>query len=155
MRRVPILLLFIVSMIGCSTQPEKIEKQSFILLTYQDYTCKQIGVEIDRVNGRSYELFGSLKNPTNNNETQMAVRGLACFGLPLFVIKGGDDYRAKEYARLKGEREVLEKLAVQKECDPTKLPKFKDPEEEYRKEQKKLQEQHRGRLQEKGNLINL
>ena len=125
-------------MIGCATQPEEIEKQSVSLLSYQDYTCNQIGMELDRVNMRIYELYGSLKKTANDDAAQMAV-GLACFWPALFFVEGGDDYRANEYARLKGEREALEKLAVQKECDPVKLPKFKDPAEEYRKKQKELQ----------------
>jgi len=45
----------------------------------------------------------------------------------LFFLEGGDDYRAGEYARLKGERLALEDAAVMKKCDPTSLPRFEEP----------------------------
>ena len=138
MGRVLILILLIISMIGCATQPEKIEKQSVSLKPYQDYSCKQIGMELDRVNRRIYVLHGDLKKTANNDAAQMAV-GMACFWPALFFLEGGDDYRANEYSLLKGEKDALDKVAVQKECDPTKLPKFKDPEEAYRKKQKEFQ----------------
>lgn len=42
--------------------------------------------------------------------------GLVIFWPALFFLEGGDGPEAQEYARLRGERDALEQVAVQKSC---------------------------------------
>ena len=42
--------------------------------------------------------------------------GLILLWPVLFFLEGGDDPRATEYSRLKGERDAVEKVSVQKKC---------------------------------------
>jgi hypothetical protein len=82
---------------------------------YKDYNCDQIASEMENVSRRAGELHASLKKTANNDSGQMAV-GMILFWPALFFLEGGDGPEAAEYARLKGEKEALEKVAVEKQC---------------------------------------
>ena len=110
---------------GCASSPEKMQTAYASPLQYKDYSCAQIGGELERVSRRANELFGSLKTKADNDSTQMAV-GMILFWPTLFFLEGGDGTESVEYSRLKGEREALEKVAIQKECDPKMMPKVVD-----------------------------
>ncbi|HWQ94584.1 MAG TPA: hypothetical protein VN418_03670 [Gammaproteobacteria bacterium] len=94
-------------------------------LQYKDYDCTQIAGELERVSRRANELYGSLKTKSDNDNTQMAV-GMLLLWPTLFFLEGGDGPEAVEYSRLKGERDALEKVAIQKKCDPAMMPKVVD-----------------------------
>jgi hypothetical protein len=66
--------------------------------------------------------------------------GLLLFWPTLFFLEGGDDVRAGEYARLKGEKIALEDASTMKKCDTAMMPKFEDLEELDRLEKMKVQE---------------
>lgn len=42
--------------------------------------------------------------------------GLVLFWPTLFFLEGGDGPQAQEYARLKGERDAIERVSIQKKC---------------------------------------
>ena len=42
--------------------------------------------------------------------------GLILFWPALFFLEGGDGPEAQEYARLKGEREAIERSSIKKKC---------------------------------------
>jgi hypothetical protein len=107
---------------GCASSPDKIQTSYISPLQYKDYDCDQIAGELERVSRRINELYGSLKKTSDNDNAQMAV-GLILFWPTLFFLEGGDGPEAIEYARLKGERDTLEKVAIQKKCDPGIIPK--------------------------------
>jgi len=48
----------------------------------------------------------------------------------LFFLEGGDGPEAAEYGRLKGERDALEKVAIQKECGIIFQPIEQKPKQE-------------------------
>lgn len=110
------------SLIGCASQPDKIATAYVSPLQYQDYTCKQIGMELGSVTRRANELAGTLKKKADNDAIQMGV-GLILLWPTLFALEGGDGAEAAEFARLKGERDALEQAAVQKNCSLTEIPK--------------------------------
>lgn len=71
----------------------------------------------------------------------MAV-GMLLFWPTLFFLEGGDGPQAAEYARLKGEVDALEKVAIAKKCDMTVFEEIREQEEAARKaEEAKKQEQ--------------
>ncbi len=109
-------------MAGCASSPDKIQASYVSPLQYKDYDCDQIAGELERVSRRANELYGSLKKTSDNDNAQMAV-GMILFWPALFFLEGGDGPEAAEYGRLKGERDALEKVAIQKKCGPGIIPK--------------------------------
>jgi hypothetical protein len=104
-----------VALTGCASSPNKIPAQSVSTLPYEQYSCKQLAGEVDRVTRRAVELNASLQKTSSNDAAQMAV-GMILFWPALFFLEGGDGPEAAEYGRLKGERDALERVAIQKEC---------------------------------------
>ena len=100
---------------GCATQPEEIETAYVSPLHYQNFDCTQLGMEAERVSRRTLELHASLKDEADADEAQMAI-GIILLWPTLFWLEGGDDYRATEYSRLKGERNAIETVSIQKKC---------------------------------------
>jgi len=107
--------VLICSLVACATNPDEISASSVSSLQYKNYSCQQVSLELDRVQRRVNELHANLKKTAENDTAQMAV-GLILFFPTLFFLEGGDGPQAVEYARLKGEAEALEKVAIQKSC---------------------------------------
>ena len=104
---------------ACATPPEEISSQYTSTFQFEELSCPQIGAEMVRRNTRVSELYIQLDKEAENDEAQMAA-GLILFWPTLFFLEGGDDARAGEYARLKGELDALESVAILKEC--SKIP---------------------------------
>jgi hypothetical protein len=100
---------------ACATQPDEIHTAYVSTLQYKNYDCDQLSMEAERVSARTIELYGSLKETADDDEVQMGV-GLLLLWPTLFFLEGGDDARAQEYSRLKGERDAIERVSVQKKC---------------------------------------
>lgn len=87
-------------------------------------------MEAERVSRRVGELHGHLKETADNDAAQMGV-GLVLFWPTLFFLEGGDGPEANEYARLKGERDAIERVSIKQKCSikfapaPTIEPKIK------------------------------
>lgn len=120
------LLLSSLLITACASSPDKIASTYVSPLQYSDYSCKQVAQEMTNVSRRVSELYGSLDKEASADNAQMAL-GLVLFWPALFFLEGGDGPQAAEYARLKGEREALESVAVQKNCNPAMMPKFELP----------------------------
>lgn len=105
-------------LLGCATSPDKLPTASVSSLEYRDYNCEQVAMEMERVTDRANELHGTLKKKADDDTAQMAV-GMLLFWPTLFFLEGGDGPEATEYSRLKGERDALEKVAVEKQCGAT------------------------------------
>ena len=100
---------------GCATDPASISATSVSPMQYNGYDCAQVVAELDRVTKRANELNAALKEKADNDSTQMAL-GMVIFWPALFFLEGGDGPEAAEYARLKGEKEAIEKTAIAKNC---------------------------------------
>ena len=111
---------------GCATQPRDIATVHVSPLQYDSYDCDQIAMEMRSVGRRINELYYELEDEADSDAGSMAL-GLIIFLPALLFLEGGDDERAGEYARLKGERVALEDSAVIKKCDPALLPVFEEP----------------------------
>lgn len=70
-----------------------------------------------RVNRKVISVSGAQADEANNDAVAMGV-GLVLFWPALFFLMGDD--QKDELARLKGEYEALETVAIQKECDMSK-----------------------------------
>ena len=107
-------LVVSVCLAGCAESARDIPTQYVSPLTYEDYNCKQIGGELERLTRRVSELAYQVDKRASGDSTKMAV-GLILFWPTLFFIDGTGP-EAQEYGRLKGEYAALEKVSIQKEC---------------------------------------
>ena len=107
---------------GCATQPKDLPTAYVSPLQYQNYSCDQISMEMNRVSRKVNELRGDLKEEADNDSAQMAL-GLIIFWPALFFLEGGDGADAAEFSRLKGEFEALESISIQKSCGIQIQPK--------------------------------
>ena len=99
-----ILALAILS--ACAKNTSDIQAQYVSPLTYQDYTCKQMQMEMQSLSRRVSEVSGQVNKTASDDNAQMGI-GLVLFWPALFFLDG-DTPQANEYARLKGEFEALE-----------------------------------------------
>jgi len=124
MRKLAILAALLLS--SCASSPDKIQSTYVSPMIYSDFSCKQISMEMANLTRRVSELYGTLDKEASADSAQMAA-GLILFWPALFFLEGGDGPQAAEYARLKGEREALETVAIQKNCDTANMPQFTPP----------------------------
>jgi hypothetical protein len=110
-----IVFVLLTFLVGCATAPEKLGATYVSPLQYKDYTCDQIGMEMQRVSRKVAELRGTLDKDASNDAAQMGI-GLILFWPALFFLEGGDGVNASQYSHLKGEFEALEQAAIQKDC---------------------------------------
>ncbi len=109
----PLILSCLV--LGCATQPEDIKTAYVSPLQYRDYSCRQISNEMVRLTRRVGESRASVDERADDDAANMGI-SMILFWPALFFLKG-DGPEAQEYARLKGELETLEKVAIKKDCD--------------------------------------
>jgi hypothetical protein len=133
-KRAAAIFLILAFSVGCSTPPEKISATYVSPVQYQDYNCNQIQQEIARVERKIHEISGQQQKEADKDGAAMAI-GLVLFWPALFFLAGQD--KKDELARLKGEYEALESIAIQKECDiVAELEEAKKEREKFEKEKK-------------------
>lgn len=108
-----VLAAFVVS--ACASQPDEIHTAQVSDLQYQAYDCDQLRAEASRVSDRATDLHRQLKETADADAAQVGV-GLILFWPALFLIEGGDGTEAQEYARLKGEKEAIERVSILRKC---------------------------------------
>ncbi len=100
---------------ACASQPEEIGTTYVSPVHYKNFDCEQLNLEAERVSRRALELHASLKDTADTDEVQMGV-GLILLWPVLFFLEGGDGAEAMEYARIKGERDAIEKRSIEQKC---------------------------------------
>jgi len=143
---VSLLVTFAISncMLGCASQPDKLQSQYVSPLQYKDYDCEQIEDELEKVSNRVTTLYTDLKKKADGDSAQMAV-GMIIFWPALFFLEGGDGPEANEYSRLKGEKAALDEIAIHKKC-PIDL-------DQYELLTDKLKREEKQRLKEQGKTV--
>lgn len=111
------------SVCGCAKSAKEIAPAYVSPLSFQNYSCAQIGQEVERISARAAELSGIQDEKATSDAVATTV-GVVVFWPALFFIEG-DGQNAAELAQLKGEYETLEKIATGKGC---KLEFRKEPE---------------------------
>ena len=81
-----VVILAALGISACASSPDSIQMSSVSTLQYKDYSCEQIGMELDRVQSRVNQLHGSLKKKSDDDTAQMAV-GMVLFWPALFSLK--------------------------------------------------------------------
>ena len=111
-----VLSIFLIGIIvnACSKSSKEIVGLYVSPLEYADYSCDQIKSEMIRVSTKVRTLTGEL-DENKENDQMITGAGIILFWPALFFI-GGTKEQEAEYARLKGEHEALDKVAIQKNC---------------------------------------
>ncbi len=111
-----VLSILLIGMIfnACSKSSKEIVGLYVSPLEYADYSCEQIKSEMIRVSTKVRTLTGEL-DENKENDQMITGAGIILFWPALFFI-GGTKEQEAEYARLKGEHEALDKVAIQKNC---------------------------------------
>ena len=141
-------ILFITGLAGslsaCASQPEDIQSSFVSNVRYQKWSCDQLTEEVASIEGRVSALSGQLEKKAGDDQAQMAI-GLILFWPALFLLEGGDGTQAAEYARLKGEREAIDRVSRLKNCSSIRNLEAPDMQQqkifERLKELKKLKDQ--------------
>lgn len=112
---------------GCAAKPESIRAAYVSEMTYQPYTCEQLGQEQMRV-VQALSTASDAQRRARSNDTV----GVIFLGLPVSSLSGSN--AAEEIGRLKGELEALQRVGIQKDCN---LPVAEDPTAEPEKPKRK------------------
>jgi hypothetical protein len=110
-----VLIISFIFVVGCASQPEKLQTSHVSTVKYNHYECEQIAAEILSVERRRNELYISLKSEADTDVTQMWV-GMLLLWPALLFLEGGDGAEAAEYSQLKGEYAALEQSSILKKC---------------------------------------
>ncbi len=108
---------------ACSTASTDIAASYVSPMQYTNYDCYQLVAEAERLRHRLQQLGGRLDEAAANDKVLTGV-GLLVFWPALFAL-GGTKEQEAEYARLKGEYDAVQQVAVQKRC--TDLPPAATP----------------------------
>ena len=108
------------ALLGCQTAPNKIPAAYVSPLQYANYDCDQIVAELARVGDKASQLNGDLEKKASADTTKMTV-GLLVLWPTLFFLDGDSSQNA-EYAKIKGDYEALQKVAIEKKCNVTVKP---------------------------------
>lgn len=106
---------------ACASSSGDIRGSSISPLPYQWYTCQQISAEAARVSSRAAEVAGVQDQKVLIDVAATGVAVVVFWPAAIFVagegLIEGDGQEAPELARLKGEYEALEKIAIEKNCN--------------------------------------
>ncbi len=115
--------LIVTVLVGCSSQPEKLNATYVDPSLYRGYDCDQIRSQLIGHNRKLATLKGELKDDADADAWQMGI-GLIILWPTLFWLEGGDSAQATEYQQLKGEVDALQQMFIEKKCfDSTSEPK--------------------------------
>lgn len=98
---------------GCASTSDKISATYVSPLTYANYDCDQIRMELTRVSSKVQEVAGAQNKQAKNDQVAMGV-GLVLFWPALFFLAGSD--KKDELANLKGQYDGLSAAAIEKKC---------------------------------------
>jgi hypothetical protein len=134
MKSVSCVIAVAIAVAGCAKGPDRISATYVSPIGYQHYTCEQISAEATRLSHKAQELAGVQQKKATGDAVAMGV-GLVLFWPALFLIKGNDE-KAGELARVRGEMEAIQQASIEKNCG-IKFEAPKSVEEKVAKTDKK------------------
>ena len=100
---------------ACAKNASQVSSAYVSPIQYQNYDCRQIGMEAERLSAKVMELAG-LQNKKATGDAVATTVAIVVFWPAAFFV-GGDDEKTYELARLKGEMDALEKTSIEKKCN--------------------------------------
>ena len=99
---------------GCASRPDDISAAYVSPLPYQQLSCEQLAAEAQRVSA-SAAIAAGAQNQQASNDAVATTIAVVVFWPALFLIKG-DNAKAAEVARLKGEMQAIEQASIAQNC---------------------------------------
>ncbi|MGE0203653.1 MAG: hypothetical protein AB7E70_09155 [Hyphomicrobiaceae bacterium] len=103
-----------ISLGACASSAEKVTPTYVSPLSYQSYSCDQLGQEAQRISSRVAQLSG-VQDKKATDDALVTTAAVIIFWPAAFLV-GGNDHTTAELARLKGEFETIERVSIQKNC---------------------------------------
>jgi hypothetical protein len=100
---------------GCASASGDIAPSYISPLTYQGYTCQQLGLEAQSISAHAAGLTGA--QDSQHTKDAIATTAAIIVFWPAAFFVGGDKQTAAELARLKGEMDAVEQASISKRCD--------------------------------------
>jgi hypothetical protein len=114
------VLAISLALAGCATASKDIAATYTSPMQYQNHDCEQLSGEAQRINVRVNQLAGRLDEAAANDKAIAGV-GAILFWPALFAL-GGTKNQEAEFARLKGDHDAIQQVAVMKKCPGTMAP---------------------------------
>jgi hypothetical protein len=99
---------------GCATRSAEVMAAYVSPISYQSYTCQQLGMEAQAVSAKGSELAGAQDQKRTNDQIATGV-AIVVFWPAAFLV-GGDGQVAAQLSQLKGQMSAIEQASIQKKC---------------------------------------
>lgn len=99
---------------ACASKSSEITPAYVSPVTYQSYTCQQLGQEAQAVSARAGAVAGAQDQKRSNDQIATAAAIVVFWPAAFFV--GGDGQVSAELAQLKGQMVAIEQASIQKKC---------------------------------------
>jgi hypothetical protein len=83
-------------------------------ITYQSFTCQQLGLEAQSISARAAALSGT--QDSQRTKDAVATTAAVIIFWPAAFFVGGDKQNAAELAQMKGQMIAVEQASIQKSC---------------------------------------
>ena len=99
---------------NCATKSSEITAAYVSPISYQGYTCQQLGMEAQAVSAKAAELSGAQDQKRTNDQIATGV-AIVVFWPAAFLV-GGDGQVAAQLSQMKGQMVAIEQASIQKKC---------------------------------------
>jgi hypothetical protein len=99
---------------GCASKSSEIAAAYVSPISFQSYTCQQLGMEAQAISAKAAELAGAQDQKRTNDQIATGV-AIVVFWPAAFLV-GGDGQVAAQLAQLKGQLSAIEQASIQKKC---------------------------------------
>jgi hypothetical protein len=99
---------------GCASSAADITPTYVSPITYQSFTCQQLGLEAQSISARAAALSGT--QDSQRTKDAVATTAAVIIFWPAAFFVGGDKQNAAELAQMKGQMIAVEQASIQKSC---------------------------------------
>jgi len=114
-RNLAVMILAVLTLAGCASASSDIQASYISPLTYQQYSCQQLGMEAQAVASRAAIVAGA-QDQKRTNDAIATTAAVIVFWPAAFLV-GGNGQTAAELANLKGQMTAIEQASIQKKCN--------------------------------------
>jgi hypothetical protein len=100
---------------GCASSAADITPTYVSPVTYQSFTCPQLGLEAQSISARAAALSGA--QDSQRTKDAVATTAAVIIFWPAAFLVGGDKQTAAELAQMKGQLIAVEQASIQKNCN--------------------------------------
>jgi hypothetical protein len=100
---------------GCASSAADITPTYVSPITYQSFTCQQLGQEAQAISARAATLSGA--QDSQRTKDAVATTAAVIIFWPAAFLVGGDKQTAAELAQMKGQLVAVEQASIMKKCN--------------------------------------